>query len=166
MTSTRPAHPIADIEPGFEVEPDFELPPKISPEREVRRYSYVIGIAINIVLLIVANSLLDWDWPPFLTSDFADVLPFINVSLLATMVATAIYLGYDAQWFKSITQVITGALALLATVRVYDVFPFDYAAYDFPWDTTTRVVLIIVMVATAFGMLVESFRFSRTLPRS
>ncbi len=159
MTSTKPAHPIADLELDFDVEPALDLPPTERRERQARRVGYLVGIVVNAVLLFICNNLLEWEWPPFLTEAFTDALPYINASIVATMVATAIYVGYDRGWFKSLTQVVTAGFALVATIRLYDVFPFDYAAYDFPWEATTRVVLILVMVATVLGMVVESVRF-------
>jgi hypothetical protein len=42
-------------------------------------------------------------------------------------------------------------------VRLYQAFPFDFAEYDFSWETLTRVVLVIAIVEIAISIIVETF---------
>lgn len=123
-----------------------------------RRIGYVIAIAVNAGLLYVAHNILAWDVLPFLTDDWDELVPIISVSLLASIVVNLIYLAYDAPWFKSFTQIVLDAIALVVTVRMYQVFPFDFSAYDFNWTAVTRGVLVLVMVVIVIAIIVESVK--------
>ncbi len=46
---------------------------------------------VNLVPLWVANHLLEWEWPPFLTPEYDDLLPWIQVSLGATIAANVLW---------------------------------------------------------------------------
>lgn len=120
-----------------------------------RRVGYAVAIAVNLVLIFVVNNLLDWGWPSFLTDDFQQLLPLINLSLTASIVANLIYLWFDPAWFKSLTQIVLGMISLVVTVRTLQVFPFDFSGYDFNWEALTRLVLVVLMVAIGIAMLVE-----------
>jgi hypothetical protein len=126
--------------------------------RAARRAGYVIAIAVNAVLIWVVNHLVEWDVLPWLTDDFSRVVPLLMVSLIASIVVNVAYLTYDAAWFKSITQIVLLSISMAVMIRMYAVFPFDFSAYDFNWDTTARVVMIIVMVALAIGIVVEGVK--------
>jgi hypothetical protein len=71
------------------------------------------------------------------------------------MVVNLSYVFFDSRWFKSITQIGLAGVSLAATVRLYRVFPFDFSAYDFGWDTLARAVLIIAMVGIVISIVVE-----------
>ena len=43
--------------------------------RLTRRVGYMAAAVVNTVMLWVANHLLGWGWPPFLTRSFEDLLP-------------------------------------------------------------------------------------------
>ena len=74
-----------------------------------KRFGYLLALLINGAMLFVANNLLAWGWFSWLTADFEELLPIINVSLVASMLVNAVYMVYDAQWFKSLTQIgVTG----------------------------------------------------------
>lgn len=121
----------------------------------VRRFGYLVAIAVNFGGLAVVNNVLKWDIVPFLTPDFSRVVGFISVSIGLTIVANMIYLAYDPAWFKSLSQIGLLVVSLAVTIRVYQVFPFDFSAYSIAWSQMTRWFLIIAMAGTGTGMLVE-----------
>lgn len=126
------------------------------PTMSSRRHDrYVAAIVVNAVLLYVANNLLGWEFPQFLTDDFGKVLWIINLSLVATIVANFTYLGFDAAWFKSATQIGLNALTLTVSVRMYRVFPFDFSSSQFDYAPIARIVIILTMVGTVAAMIVE-----------
>jgi hypothetical protein len=131
-----------------------------------RRMGYVIAIAVNAGLLFVAHNILAWDILPFLTDDWEELVPIISVSLLASMLVNLIYVAYDAPWFKSLTQIFLAAIAMAVTVRTYQVFPFDFSAYDFNWTAVTRVVLVLVMVGIVIAIIVESVKLVGAMVRA
>jgi hypothetical protein len=125
----------------------------------------MVAIAVNAGLLYVVNHLLAWDLLAFLTDDFEQVLPIINASLLASIVVNLVHLGYDAAWFKSVTEIALAAIALAAAVRMFQVFPFDFSAYEFNWTTVTRVVLILAMAGMVIAIIAESAKLAAAMVR-
>ena len=131
-----------------------ESPPQtISPPGQ--RFGYGVAILVNAALIYVVNNLLAWDWLPFLTDDFERVIPIINVSLVASIVVNLTYMVADPRWFKSLTQIGLLGISLVVTIRMYQVFPFDFSAYEFDWDTTARALMILAMVGIGIGLISE-----------
>ena len=133
--------------------------PKVGPAS--RRFGYVMAILVNAAMLFVANSVLDWSWPPFLTEDFGQVLWLIDLSLLASIAVNSMYLGYDPPWFKSVCQIGLNLITIVVTIRMYQVFPFDFSAYEFNWEMLTRVVMVIGIVGTGIAIVVEFLKLAR-----
>jgi len=127
---------------------------KTRPSPTARRSGYVVAVLVNAVLLYAVNNLLAWDILSFLTDDFEQVIPIINVSLGAAILVNLIYLSYDAGWFKSLSQIGLLGISMAATVRLYQVFPFDFGEGS-GWTTVTRWVLILAMVGVAIGVIAE-----------
>jgi len=125
------------------------------------RVGYVVAIVINAVLLVVVNNLLAWGWISWLTDDFEQVLPLLNLSLTATILVNVLYLAYDAAWFKSISELGLLAISLAVTIRLYQVFPFDFSAYAVDWAVLARAVLIIAMVGVGIAMIVQVVKLVR-----
>jgi hypothetical protein len=128
-----------------------------------RRFGYSVAIAVNIFMLWIMNNLLEWGWPSWLTSEFDQVLPIINVSIVATIIVNLAYVVYDTAWFKSMLQVGLLVVSLVATVRLYQVFPFDFSAYSFNWEAVTRGILIFVCVAMGIGLIAEFAKFAKAV---
>lgn len=130
-----------------------------------RRFGYAVAVAVNLVMLVVANSLLDWGWPAFLTPEFSDVLPVLNLSLTATILINVAYMNYDPPRFKSACEIVLGAISMTVLARTWTVFPFDFSPYRsfewiaFDWDHVARLVLIVAMVGVGIGMLVAFIRW-------
>lgn len=133
-------------------------PARKGPSAAARRFGYLIAIAVNAALLYAVNNVLSWDVAPFLTDDLELAIPLINLSLIVTMVVNLTYVFFDSRWFKSITQIGLAGVSLAATVRLYRVFPFDFSAYDFGWDTLARAVLIIAMVGIVISIVAEAVK--------
>ncbi len=126
-----------------------------TPARAGHRAGYVVAVAVNAALLYVVNNLLAWDVLPFLTDEFAQVLPLLNFSLAATIVFNALYVIYDGRWFKSTSQIVLLGISMAVTVRLYRVFPFDFSAYAVDWALVTRSVLIVAMFGVGVAIVVE-----------
>jgi hypothetical protein len=79
---------------------------EISPasKKAARNVGYVISVAVNVAMLVIVQNLLEWGWLPFLTDEFADVVPWISFSLIASIVANIIYQVDDSQIVKSVGQ--------------------------------------------------------------
>ena len=137
--------------------------PAASRLRVPTRSGYVMAILFNLAFLFVANNLLGWDLIPFLTGDFARVLWIVNLSILATIVANLAYLWYDPAWFKSVCQICLGGISMLVSIRMLQVFPFDFSGSQFDWEPVARFLLILGVVAVGIGIVVEVVKLIRSL---
>jgi hypothetical protein len=126
-----------------------------------RRAGYVITAAINAAVLWIAHQLLDWQWPRFLTDEFADVLPLITISCIASIVTNLAYVWYDPAWFKSSGNLVTSGIDLIVAIQMYAVFPFDFSTYATDWSWLARTVLIVVIIGTSVTVIVELVRLVR-----
>jgi hypothetical protein len=127
-----------------------------------RRVGYSVSIVINVIMLYVANHLLVWDLLPFLTTDFGRVLWLIDVSLIATVLANLVWIGYDVDWFKALSQIGLNLISALAAIRMYQVFPFDFSDYEFGWAPIARFVIILTIVGLALGTIAELVKVARS----
>ena len=72
---------------------------------EVKRVGYAVAIGVNVLLLVGVNNILAWGWFPWLTPEFGDVLPILNLALVFNIVVSVLLMFYDEPWLKSITQI-------------------------------------------------------------
>jgi hypothetical protein len=118
-----------------------------------RRAGYAAAIIVNALLLYVAHHLLAWG-VPFVTPAFADVLWAIDLSVTATILANAVYLAYDARWFRQLTQLGLSGLAFVVAAVLYAAFPFDFGTAS--WNDLGHLALLLVMLALILAMIVQA----------
>jgi hypothetical protein len=126
-----------------------------SPRREssgARRFGYLVAVVVNLIMMQVANRLLDWG-VPFLTPQFNAALWAINLSLGAHVLANAVWFIYDPRWFRRLLQIGLNVLAFVSVFVLYSIFPFEFERLI--WETTTRIVLVVTMFGIAVGSVVE-----------
>ena len=133
------------------------------PPKGTRRLGYGISIVVQVALLILVNNLVEWDIAPFITDEFNDLVPYINVSLVASMVVNALYFAFDPRWFRSLTQAILNVISLVVIVQTYRIFPFDFSGSDFNWTALTRTGLIVLMVLVGVGIIGEVVKMFQAL---
>lgn len=131
--------------------------------QEAKRFGYFLALLINGAMIFVANNLLAWGWFSWLTAAFEELLPIINLSLAASMLVNAIYIVYDQQWFKSLTQIGVTVIAMVVAVRTWQVFPFDFSAYEFGWDLMARIVIGISLFGMGVGIIAEIAKLAKAL---
>lgn len=132
-------------------------------KQAARRVGYVIAIVINVAMLVIVQNVLEWGWPAFLTDEFVDVVPWISLSLIASIVVNVIYQFDDSPTVKSIGQIGVNLISVWVTYTVLTVFPFDFSAYAFNWEVVTRVVLVLAIVGAGIGALVEGIKLVSSL---
>jgi hypothetical protein len=115
---------------------------------------YLVGAAVNAIVIYLINVEPTWSALPFLTSDTPRLLPLVNASLLVSLLANLVYAGADAPWIKALGDLLTTTVGLAALGRIWDVFPFSFDDTGFPWEQLTRVVLVVAIVGSAIGILV------------
>ncbi len=132
------------------------------PSRAARRGGYVAGIIIGTALLVVLNAWPGWQSLPFLTSDTSQVLWLVNLAIAAGLAANIGYLFYDPPWLRSLGDLVTTSIGLAAAIRVWQVFPFDFGSAA-AWATVLRVLLILAIVGSCIGILVNLVLLVRQL---
>lgn len=126
----------------------------------VRRFGYLIAVGLSLGILFVVNNLPTGDEIPFLTSDFERLLPVINALLVSSIAVYGVWILYDAAWFRSVGRIILNLLAIAVLGLTYLVFPFDFSAYDFDWETLIRVLIVGALVAFSIATIVEIVRLA------
>lgn len=137
---------------------DMSPPHVVGHPSPGRRAGYAAAIGVNLCLLYVARHLLDWGWPAFLTEQYTELLPIITLSFVATIAANVLFVFYDVGWLKLLANAVTAAIGFWVAVRTYQVFPFDFSGYDHDWSGAARALLVLFMICTAVGGLVELVR--------
>jgi len=143
-----------------------QKPERRRPSRGTRRFGYGVSIAVEVALLILVNSLVEWDIAPFITEEFNDLVPYINVSLIASMLVNAVYFAFDPRWFRSFTQAILNVISLVVVFQTYRIFPFDFSGSDFNWTALTRTGLVVLMVLITIGTIGEVVKMFLALATS
>jgi hypothetical protein len=126
------------------------------PSRAARRFGYFVAILCNVGGIYVANHLLAWGWPRFLTPDFQELLPIVNLSFIASILANGLFIIGDAKWFRSMCDAVTASVSFVVALRTWQVFPFDFSDYARDWSPLFRVVLVLAMVGTAIAVVVNA----------
>jgi hypothetical protein len=119
-----------------------------------RRTGYVIALLVNTLLIYLVNVWPGWAVLPFLTAGMVQVLPLINLSLVAGIAMNLIYLAYDERWLVAVGELTTTGIGLAAIVRLWQVFPFDFATGS-AWVTVIRVLLLMAMAGSVIGIVVQ-----------
>ena len=130
-----------------------------------RRIGYVVAIIINAALLYLINARPGWQTWDVLTADFLTVLWIINLSLSLSLIANALYLVYDAPWFRAMCELVLAVVSLIVAVRLYQVFPFDFTAFAYAWTVLARVILVIAMFGSAIAIIVQFVNLIRAAVR-
>lgn len=129
--------------------------------RAARKFGYLVAAMVNVIMLVLVNATPGWQVLPFLTEDFVSMLWLVNLSMFAGATVNVAYLAYDPAWFTSVCQIVVTVIGLVAAIRMWQLFPFDFSPYEFPWDTLTRVFLVIAIVGSIVSILVELTRLTK-----
>lgn len=134
--------------------------PKLRVPTPVRRLGYVVAAIANGVLLWVAHQLLDWGWPGFLTTDFELVLGLVTASFVASIVVNLALAAYPRPQLRVLTDLVTAAFGLAVALRMWEVFPFDFAGYARDWSGLAHLALVVGIIATAIALLANLIRLA------
>jgi len=136
-----------------------------APSVGARRFGYVVAILINGVLLYLINVWPTWEVFPWLTRSTAEVIPWINASIIVGMIANVLYLFYDRRWFKAIGDLVTTSVGLAAMLQLWEVFPFDFGDLTVPWALLTRILIGLAIVGSAIAIVVQVVILVREIVR-
>ncbi|MRX42498.1 hypothetical protein [Agromyces kandeliae] len=130
-----------------------------------RRFGYAVAAFVNLLLLYLGNVWPGWQVLPFLTAETLDVLPWINASLAVGVVVNLVNLIFDRAWLKALGDLASTSVGLVATIRLWSVFPFDFGDSTFPWVIIVRTVLVLAIAGSAIGIVAAIVAFARALVR-
>lgn len=120
-----------------------------------RRFGYAVAIGINLLLVWVIGNLAHWELVAFLTAEFADLVPLLQLGLWVTIVANVVYFMDDRSFATRAARLVVDVVNLFVTFRVFDIFPFDFSAHSFNWGFVFRAILLIALVGTAVSAVVH-----------
>jgi len=126
--------------------------------RAAKLTMHTVSIVINIILLLVVNSLQNWNIK-FITSDWPQVLGILNFSLILSIVMYAAFLFYDEYRFYFLGRLAMDAVGIAVIYRLLAVFPVNFAAVNIEWlDIVIKIGLIIGIIGTVIGMIVRTIK--------
>ena len=130
------------------------------PSAGTRRAGYGLAIVFGTALLIILNGSPGWQAIPFLTSDTAQVLWLVNLTLAAGIAANLVYLAYDPPWLRLPGDLVTTGIGLAAAIGIWQVFPFDLSS---GWSTAVRALLVTVIAGSCIALVVQIVALARWL---
>jgi len=125
-----------------------------------RKIGYLVAVLVNGIMLVMVNAYPGWRVLPFLSEDFVSILWLVNLSLVASVMLNLGYLAYDPAWFRSVGQIGVSAIGLVAAVRMWQVFPFDFSTYPFTWTAVIQLLLALAIFGSAVAIVVELVRLA------
>lgn len=134
-----------------------------SVARGARRFGYGVAVVINLVLIWVVQNIVEWDVIPFLTEEFAEVVPITTFSLVVSALFNLVFMIRDTGRLKSAMDLMSTAVAFAVVVRTYQVFPFEFQS-EF-WDGTAHVLMVIVMVALVAAVIAQLVQLIKPQPK-
>jgi hypothetical protein len=123
--------------------------------RGARRFGYVVSVAVNLVMLALIHAWPGWDVIPFLTAQTTDVLPYVDASIVATILVNTLYVVRDDRVVKASGDLVTNLVSMLCLIRFWQIWPFDFAEVWSGWQPLTYVLLGVATIGTAIGALVQ-----------
>lgn len=121
------------------------------------------SVLVNAVLLWGINIWPGWKAVPFLTADMERVLGMINASLTAGIIANLIFVVIRNRGVMALGNLAVLGIGLAATLRMLEVFPFDFGDSWSGWPVVVRVLLVLGIVGSIIGMVVEIVALFRSL---
>ena len=120
-----------------------------------RKFGYLVAALVNLFLLWIANHLLEWAWPAFLTAEWNDLLPLVRFSLWATVAVNVLWMLHDPAWFRHLAQAGLNAVTLVVIIETWQIFPFDFSGYANGWELATHITIIVGIVGSGIGVVAE-----------
>ena len=122
------------------------------------RFGYVVGACVDALLLYLININPGWAAVPFLTSGTIQVLGLVNASIAVSLVANLVYVVRDPRWLRSLGELATTSIGVLALVRFWRVWPVDLPDHS-AWGVTARIAVAAGIVGGLIGILASTVRF-------
>ncbi|MBN1837613.1 MAG: hypothetical protein JW820_17280 [Spirochaetales bacterium] len=134
-------------------------------EKPNKMINYVMGGIFDGILLWVLHQLPRWN-VPVITEAYPDILTVVTLSLAVQIAFHAVLVLFHPLWLHYLAQVVFAVFSVIALSVIIEVYPFDFAGLVGPWlDTAFRILLIVILVGSVIGGIVNLVRFLRALAR-
>lgn len=161
--STPTEHPTLPYA-GDDLSRPESAPPHV-PTSAGRRSAYAGSLVVNLVMLWLVNGWPGWEAVPFLTQSAVLVIGAVNAAIIVRALADLVNLVVDLPRVRALGDIVSIAFGLVAVVRWWQVFPFDFTGTA--WETVARVVLAIGIVGSVVGIIEACVRLvNGRFPRS
>jgi hypothetical protein len=127
--------------------------PRPRPRPATRRLGYLLAIGLDVLVWYLVNVRPGWQSVPFLTDGVEQLLGLFNLSLLVSAIANAVYLVVDPPRLRALGDLVGAVISLVLSIRVYDVFPFDFTGLGYDLTTLARVVVVLGVIGSALAVL-------------
>lgn len=131
---------------------------RVRPARPTRRVGYVVGAAVNVILLLLVNTWPGWAALPFLTTAFADVLGWVNLSITTGVMANLVYLVADPPRLRAAGDVLVTAVGLVPLAALWQTFPFTFPGQSIDWELVVRILLGLGLGGSVIGIVAALVR--------
>jgi hypothetical protein len=137
--------------------------PQRTPTSAARRFGYAIGAVANLVMMFLIYVWPGWEIVPFLTDDTTRVLGLVMASLIVGVATNLVYMVADPPVLRTIGDVLSTGIAVAVITRTLRVFPFDFGDATFDWALVTRILLILLIIATSIGLVAQMVRLGKLI---
>jgi hypothetical protein len=120
-----------------------------------RRVGYAIAVVVNSVLLVLVNAVPGWQAVPFVTGDAAEVIFFVNLSLVVGIITNSLNAVFDQRWLRAVGELVSSGVALVMLIQLWRVFPFVFADPSVDWALIVRTVIGFAIGACVVSMIVQ-----------
>lgn len=135
--------------------------PEITAPTNRRRFGYFTSILINGAIMYAVNYLDLWNYIPFLTEKFRDVLWAINLSIGVTIFMYCTFIAFDRRWFRSLMQAMTNVFAFVSLRVFRQVFPLDLAESAAHWANIGLLIMMGAMILSTISELIAAIKHYR-----
>lgn len=125
------------------------------------RASYLVGLAIYGGLLVLVNVQPSWEALPFLTPAAEPVVATLNLALILSLVAQAVYVVDDSARLRAAAAYVLSILYFVVLAEAWNAFPFSLGDDGEAWATTIQMVLAGLMAWAALRACRAAVRIVR-----
>jgi len=123
--------------------------------RGARRFGYVVAVVVNLGMLFLIHAWPGWDVVPFLSDRTTEVLPYVDASILATILVNTLYVVRDDRAAKASGDLVTNLVSFISLIRFWQVRPFDFDGVWGGWQPLVYVLLAVATIGTVIAALAQ-----------
>jgi len=126
-----------------------------------RRFGYLISILVNGAIYYVINNIPIWNYVPFLTEGYRNVLWIANISIGVTVFMYATFMVFDPRWYRSLMQAVANIFSFYSIEIFRREFPLDLSGSAAHWVNIGLLVLMGIMILSTISEISSAVRYYR-----